>query len=222
MGWRSVGTAQCVEHTAGRGADIGVGVVVIRQLRDSAAIRIDREDRASTVLVGGDDQRRTVVRPRHRRRPAIPVQRHVDRRLTEAQAAQCDSWRHLRCRVRLAGVGDRGAVWCDRRAPQVGAGIVGDHGPLAAFGVDAHQHDVLGSAGGRLLPAGDHEPAVGADVEVASRNALPGDSVRSRGAPPSRTVPQMRLAGPEILVPVPDRVAGVQDRGDLGVLTQIP
>ena len=32
----------------------------------------------------------------------------------------------------------------------------------------------------------------------------------------------MWLAGPEVLVPVPDRIAGVQDRADLVVLAQIP
>ena len=58
----------------------------------------------------------------------------------------------------------------------------------------------------------------------ASRSAPPGCGVRSAGAPPSAVVQseQMRFVGAEILVPVPDRIAGVQNRGDLVVLAQIP
>ena len=162
---RGVGAAQREEHAVGRGDDVGVRVVVEGQLCDGAG-GLDPEHRSAAVLIRGDDQRRSVPRPRHRRRPAIPVGCHVDTITAEAQAAQCDSRCSLRRRIGLADIGDRRTVRRDHRAPQVGVWFVGDDGPLAAVGVDAHEYRVLRRAGRRLLPAGHHESTVGTDIEV--------------------------------------------------------
>ncbi len=137
------------------------------------------------------------------------------------QAAQRNSWRLVWCRVRLPGVDDRRSVRRDGRAPQVGVGFVGNHRPLAGVGVDSHQHRAQRCARRGLLPARDDEPAVGTDVEigVAQRTS------RCRGEVSGLVTGQIDtehvgLCGPEVGVPVPNRIAGVHDRRDLVVLAQ--
>ena len=62
----------------------------------------------------------------------------------------------------------------------------------------------------------------GLTSKSASRSAPAGRGVRSVGEVSSPSTRQMRGAGAEIPVPVPDRIAGVQYRGDLVVLAQVP
>ncbi len=75
-----------------------------------------------------------------------------------------------------------------------------------------------------LLPRRHHEATVTADVEVgvAQRCARPRREIGRSGDVASIHCEQVGGGGAEIGVPVPDRVAGMQDRGDLGVLAQIP
>ncbi len=90
--------------------------------------------------------------------------------------------------------------------------------------IDPHQHRVPGRARCGQLPGRHHEPAVGADVEVgvAQRPARSRRQVDRRRIVRRVQREQMWSVGPEVLVPVSNRIAGVQDRGDLVVLAQLP
>ena len=129
-----VGTAHREEHAVRCARDVGVGEVVVGQPGDRAGGRVDGENRAAPVLVCGDDQRRAVDRPGHRRRPAIPIAGQLGEPISEAHG-------HKVIRGALSGVEmvsrvnatdsrrarspgirgrrrDRRRSWCARRWPR--------------------------------------------------------------------------------------------------------
>jgi len=218
--------------------DVGVGVVVLREPGDAVLEEVDEEDRAPSVLVGRHDQSGAVRQPLHPADPAVPGLDDLDALAEGVQTEQVQG--HGRCPVRggqgLAQVGDGAAVGRDDRGPEIGVRVVDQDGAALGVEVEAHEDAAQPALGLREVPRGDDEGAVRAEVvaRLAQRAARPGGQVHDgevlggvlgRLDPPGDVVPsrevpaeQVRCGRAEVVVPVPDRVALVQDRADLRVL----
>ena len=102
------------------------------------------------------------------------------------------------------------------------SGSSASHGALAAGHVDEHDPVPERAAGAAGPPGGGDGDRVGADrvVRLGQRDAGVGRQVARLAARLDQEQP-WRL-GAELVVPVPDREAGVQDRVDLAVLARPP
>ena len=111
--------------------------------------------------------------------------------------------------MRRAGEGHGRAVGRDGRQFQVGVGVIGDGGPLRGGQVYADHGATDGRTGRGVMPRRHDEAAIGADVEVRLPQRIPG--LRGEVAW-SVEVEQMRVVGPEVVIPVTHRISAVQHR----------
>jgi hypothetical protein len=117
----------------------------------------------------------------------------------------------------FAGERHRRAVGRDGRQSQVGFRVVGDGGPLRRREFDANQAAADGRTGSGIMPRRHHEGAVGAHVEIGLAQRITG---LGRQVTPPVDVEQVRVVGPEVVIPVPHWIAAVQHGRHLVVLAQ--
>ncbi len=226
--------------------EIGVGGVVGGQPARFVDGEVDPEHRGPAVLIGDHEQPGGVGQPARRGRPAVPVGGELPgRRPVDAG----DPERGPRCRgrrrQRLAQVGHQPAVRADPGVAEVGTGVVDDPPALTGGDLDRLQHSAGHAPAHRYGDVGDQQPAVvgqgrcGVDQAGADRRDQVGQFERARVGlagrlvallvgrvgrlrrPGQRAGEQPRRVRAEVLIPVADRVAGVQDRLDLGVGPQV-
>ena len=201
--------------------------MVARQADHGAVGDAHAEQRAAAALVGTDDQRLAVGGPAHVVRPAVPIRRD-DRDLApgDGHDGEVDLRRAIVGGAQVAEDRDGAPVGRDPRTEVVVGRVVGQRGALRGGDVDRHDDLAVVAVGVVDVPR-DHggatvggELGVGLQERVAGRRRLvrPGHRVVAVG---DRAGEQARLVGPEVVVPVADRVAGVQDRGDLAVLARL-
>ena len=224
----------------GAHADVGVRGVVPRELGDLARGHLDPEHGAPAVGVRRDEQRRAVRGPRRAAGPAVPARRdetHLDlaARSPRSRPRGARAGRRRDVAARVGGgraavdlQRDLAAVRRDARVLVLVVDVGQQRAARAGREVDRHQRHAGARAALDDLPRGDGGRAVGGDVEdavVHGRAGVAGDlpqlEVGLGGGVPvgvQAARQQARPARAEVVVPVPDRVLLVEDRGDLAVL----
>ena len=185
------------------------------------------------VVVGQEVDRRAVGRELRGAGPPVEVRGELGGGAT----GHVDEQQRV---VRRLGVGgqpladahERGAVGGEARGVDVGQGVVDERPRLAGRGVGQHDPGAPSGRAVRNVLGACDQPSVGGQREVvagAVRRTRLGRQVPQRGRvrrAAGRVVVGGQLTGPEevrdgrtqVVVPVPDRIGLVQDRGDAGVL----
>lgn len=182
--------------------------------------QVDPEQWAAAVLVGGDHQRGPVAGPARRGGPPVPARCHRARCATgERDQDQVGARRDLRGGDAFAQRDDGPPVRADPGRGVLVAVVVGEVAVLPGRGVDHDQARPPGAVAVRAVPAGHHRAAVGGDLErgLVQRAARRRGEVLPGVGVPGPGQEQPFLGRAEVVVPVPHRVAGVQDRGDLAL-----
>ncbi len=199
-----------------------------REPDDRAAAEIQAEDRRAAAFVGEEVEERAVGGERRVARPGGRISRQHLPGLVGGEVE------HLQRAPRSGVPVAEGLLQVGQAAPVRGESGVGEpepvgreDAPLTAGGVDDRERAVVSGAPLVDPPLDRDRPAVGRDGEaladiparVRGQVAHGGQpSVADRGGLGEQDV---RLVRPEVVVPVSDRVALVQDRRHSGVLARL-